>query len=427
MRLAALLFLLGVAEALLPGLRTVWAVSAGLVLVAAGIETYLLLTIPIPSVTRTAPSTLPVGEPLEISLRVTNDSPRPLAFTLTDHPPADSRADGVPVRVVAGPGGFAEVSYRLTPGLRGDHSFGAPDLLIESPFDLVRRRIRSGEGQSVRIVPNVRAVTRFSILALEDRLGQMGVMKAPLRGEGMDFRELREYRAGDPLRRVDWKATSRRGQLVSREYQDEKDQRVVFLLDCGMRMRAKDGPLSHFDHVLNAVLLLAYVALRQGDSVGLATFSGDDRWLPPVKGVAGLEAIVSRVYDLFPSASPSDYLEAATALMRRQARRALVILVSNLRDEDSPELLPALRLLRTRHLVLLASLRETVLDEVLAKEPTDLREALRAGAVHHYLAVRKAALDAVREPGTISLDVAPAALPLALVNRYLEIKRAGSL
>jgi uncharacterized protein (DUF58 family) len=422
-----MLTLLGVAQALLPGLYPIWLAAAFAAFAVFAVGFFVLSRLRAPEVTRTSPATLPLGEPVDIVLRVSNPSGRRVSFTVTDHPPTGALVEELPVRLTVGPRSFADVTYRLIPQLRGDLSFAPADILLESPFDLLRKRLRAGPEQKVKVVPNVRAVTRFSILALEDRLGQMGVMKTPLRGEGTDFRELREYRSGDGLRRIDWKATSRRGQLVSREYQDERDQRVVFLLDCGVRMRARDGALSHFDHVLNAVLLLAYVALRQGDSVGLATFSGEDRWLPPVKGAGGLESILSRVYDLFPSTQPSDYLEAATALMKRQSRRALVILVSNLRDEDSSELVPALRLLRTRHLVLFASLRETVLDEALAKEPGSLREAIRTASVHHYLAARRTAFEAVREPGTIALDVAPAGLPLALVNRYLEIKREGRL
>ncbi|MBL8112578.1 MAG: DUF58 domain-containing protein, partial [Acidobacteria bacterium] len=404
LRLLSLLVLLAAAAALVPPLLGVWAIAT--LGVAAGLlaARLRLAAATAPTVSRRVPRTLPLGAVTEVSLRVTNPGARALRLVVTDHPPEGAAVDGLPVTLTVPARSFADLTYQLTPGRRGDLAFEEADVLLDGAFDLWQRRVRAGAREDVRVVPNVRAVARFALFAVEDRLGRIGIMKGQQRGEGTDFRELREYRDGDSLRRIDWKATSRRNQLVSREYQDEKDQRVICLVDCGRRLHARDGTLSHFDHVLNSVLLLAYVALRQGDSVGLQTFSGRDRWLPPVKGASGLEAILGQVYDLETTTLPSDYLEAATTLMKRQRRRALVVLVSNVRDEDSEELKEALRLLRTRHLVLLASLRETALDEALAKPPETLDEALRVASAHRYLAARRAAFDSVRERGTIAVD-----------------------
>ena len=94
------------------------------------------------------------------------------------------------------------------------------------------------------------------------------------RGEGTEFQQLREYRLGDSLRQIDWKATQRARKLISRDYQDERNQQVMLLVDTGRRMLARDDGLSHFDHVLNAALLVAYIALRQGDVVGLLAAAG---------------------------------------------------------------------------------------------------------------------------------------------------------
>ena len=95
------------------------------------------------------------------------------------------------------------------------------------------------------------------------------------RGEGTDFHQMRDYRVGDSLRQVDWKATARMRRLISREYQDERNQHLLMVIDTGRRMLARDGELSHFDHVLNAALVVSYLALRQGDAVGLLASGGD--------------------------------------------------------------------------------------------------------------------------------------------------------
>ncbi|MEO2236827.1 MAG: hypothetical protein ABGW95_01065, partial [Candidatus Poseidoniia archaeon] len=158
----------------------------------------------------------------------------------------------------------------------------------------------------------------------------------------------------------------------------------MFLLDCGRRLHTRDGERSHFDAALDAILLAAHVALRQGDAVGLMTFSGERRWLAPRKGVAQANALLDSVYDLTSGARAADYTAAARDLMASVRKRALVIVVSNVRDEDIDELRSSLRLLSRRHLVLLASLREAALGEALAQPIGDLDAALRVASIRLY-------------------------------------------
>ena len=138
-------------------------------------------------------------------------------------------------------------------------------------------------------------------------------------------------------------------------------------------------------------MLLSYVALRQGDAVGAMTFGtppGEERSFAPRKGMRTLNALMGELYGVQPTPSHADYVAAAQDLLRRQRKRALVIVITNFRDEDSAELGHALRLLRSRHLVLLASLRERIVGELMAQPLTSgdaarrrrERASLRAGA-----------------------------------------------
>lgn len=427
LRLLAVWGLLGIAAVVWQPFLLAWAAFGLAAALAAAWSWRRLDATPEPEAERDALSSFPLGVFTPVRLRLANPGPRPMNLEVFDLHPPFAETEGLPQRLTLPARGWARIEYRLRPTRRGDHEFGAVDILLRTRGDLWRRRLRTGRGQRVRVVPNFQAVARYAILALADQLGQMGIRVGRQRGEGLEFQELREYRSGDSLRRIDWKATARRQQLISRQYQEEKNQQIVCLIDCGRRMHAQDGDLTHFDHVLNTVLLLAYVALRQGDAVGFQTFSGPERWLPPVKGPAGLQSILRLVYDLETTRSPSDYLEAATRLMIHQKRRALVVLISNLRDEDSDEIVPALRLLRTRNLVLLASLRESILQEKLEQPPRDLKDALRTASIHRYLAARRKVLEELQVGGILTVDTEPERLPYQVVNRYLEVKRSGKL
>jgi uncharacterized protein (DUF58 family) len=192
-------------------------------------------------------------------------------------------------------------------------------------------------------------------------------------------------------------------------------------------MAARDGPLSHLDHALNAALLLAFVALRQGDAVGLMTMGGIERWLAPRKSQVALNGLLAHSFDLQPTLASPDYHTAAVALMTRLRKRALVVLLSNLRDEDNDGLKSAVSLLRQRHRVVVASLREPILGAALRAAVPGLEDALTHAATAEYLERRQRAFARLELGDVPCLDVEPEALPLALVNRYLDLKRQGRM
>ncbi|MCB9795764.1 MAG: DUF58 domain-containing protein [Alphaproteobacteria bacterium] len=418
---------LGLAASAWASLVGLWAGLGLGVLAATALEAVWLAWLRPPTAHRKLPGVMSLAGWHEVRVRLDHPVGGRLKGELFDHLPPGFEHEHLPQRFALAGGGWAELGYRVRPTERGTWRFPKVDLLIDGALGLLRRRVVLEVADEVRVYPDFRAVSRYALLALDDRQSQMGIHVRRRRGEGTDFFQLREYREGDSMRQIDWKATSRRLQLISREYRDEEDQTLTFLLDCGRRMHARDGELAHFDHVLNAVLLLGYVALRQGDAVGLQAFSGQDRWVPPRKGVTAMSTLINGVFDLASSTSASDFSEAARRLAARQRRRSLVILLTNLRDEDDADLRAALTMLRTRHLVLVASLREPILDEVREAPIVGFKDALRVASTEHYLRARRLSFERLRSLGILTLDVQPTELPIALVNRYLDIKRARLL
>lgn len=192
-------------------------------------------------------------------------------------------------------------------------------------------------------------------------------------------------------------------------------------------MLSHDETLSHFDHTLNAILLLSHIALQQGDAVGLLTFSGEQRWIAPRKSLQSVNLILNNIYDLQPSMVTPDYESAAINFMKRQTKRSLVILLTNVRDEDADELLPAIRLLQKRHLVLLASMREKSIDNILHSKIQNYDDAIKFAATNQYLESRTKMHGKIEQSGALFMDVNPDQLAINIVNRYLEIKSSGLL
>ncbi|MDR3158323.1 MAG: DUF58 domain-containing protein [Zoogloeaceae bacterium] len=383
------------------------------------------------TITRRMHLTWPVGVEQKIRLHLALDADwrgGRLSGLLFDQHPDTLESPDLPLAFTIGAGEWQELTYRVTPDLRGEQHFGLTHLRLNSPLGFWHLQRWFGKAEAVRVFPNFARVAQYALLAMDDRLAQMGILRRSRRGAGLDFHQLREYRRDDPPRSIDWKASARMMKLIAREYQDERDQQIIFLIDCGQRMRSRDDALSHFDHTLNAMLLLAYVALRQGDAVGFATFAhARPRFFPPQKSTVTLQKLLEAAYDLQPSAQTSDYLAASDFLVRRIRKRALVVLLTNLRDEDEATLSPAIAQLRARHLVLLASLRETGLDKRLESRVENFDDALAYAVALDYREARRRQLVRLRALGARLLETSPQQLPVALVNRYWELKRGGAI
>ena len=386
-------------------------------------------------VERRLPAAFAIGASTELKLALVN--PGPLAWRLQVFDELDPVFDfeGLPRQLTVSARSRSTLKFHATARQRGVVRLGQTQVLWRSRAGIFEVRERLGEAHSLRVYPNFAALARYAWLSGDRRLAQIGIKNFVQRGQGTDFRQLAEYRRGDPLRHLDAKASLRQRRPVVREYQDERDQCVMFLLDCGRRMRADEqtagvGENSHFDDALDALMLLAYVALSEGDEVGAMTFGGEEgasRDCAPRKGMATLNVLMNKMHDVQPGGHHSDYLAAAEALSRRLRRRSLVIVLTNFRDEDSPELQPALRLLRQRHLVLLASLRETALSRIAEQAIDGPDDAVAVASAHLLSQARHDAFARVVDHDKLSIDVEPRALAAGLVNRYHQVKRAGLL
>ncbi len=410
-----------------PLLLQPWLMASILLLILLMLDLALVLRQPDPKLQRHLSHTLPLGVWSEVRLILSNQSARSCSFRIHDMYPTHVNVKRMPLDLVLPPSSSGELSYRLQPIKRGAFSFQPAQVLVRSPLGLWWRIIWAGEHSDIRVYPNFQAVAGYTLLAASHRLTQIGIHKRQRRGEGREFHQLREYVQGDPLRQVDWKASSRMRKLITREFQDARDQQIVFLLDCGSGMRSQDKDLSHFDHALNAVLLMTNVALRHGDAVGLMTFSGPRRWLAARKGTAQMNLILNTIYDIQPGLETSDFMGVASQVQSHLRKRSLIILVTNLRDEDDEELAPALRLMRRRHLVLVASMRERVLEETLEKPGQDFKEMLTHAATQLYLAQREGVAQRLKTRGIYLVDTIPEKLPISMINHYLDIKGKGVL
>ena len=378
------------------------------------------------SVNRSLPQSLSLGVHSYVHLDIENQSSRRLYLYLTELHCSKLECSTLPLRLSVGARSDKPLRYAVYPIARGAANFSKTWLRIRSQWGFWFKSQFIDNPVQTKIYPNFAPIAKSTSVSLEHQIAQLGIHLLQRRGEGSDFHQLREFREGDAMRQIDWNATSRYFKPVSREYQDEKDQDVMFLLDCGRRLRGKEDELSIFDHALNAVLLTSYIALRQGDGVGLMSFGADrQRWLSPLKHPARIKTVMNQLYDLHSTTQASDYLAMAEEFLARRKKRALVVIVTSVREEDVDDFREAVRLLRSRHMVLVASLRDRHFDEKTDEPITNLGSALTHCAILDYLKRRSVLLTKIKSFGAIVSDSLPSKLHLDLVQEYLKLKRSG--
>jgi len=395
-------------------------------LALAVIDAVRLRRLPSPLIERQMPGSLALGRWAQVHLEVAHEFAEPLNIDLFDHVPEGLGFEHLPLAVELQPGHVSRITYRLRPTRRGHLRFEQCEVNLPSPLGLWSGKRLIKVADQTRVYPDFARLYGGELRAVDNWLSQLGIRQRQRRGQGQEFHQLREFREGDSLRQIDWKATARQRTPIAREYEDERDQQIIFMLDCGRQMRSQDDELTHFDHALNACLLLAYVALRQGDAVGLSTFAVDPpRHVTPVKGSGQLNVLINAVYDLEPTQRPADYQAAASQLLARQKRRALVVLVTNVRDDDD-QLLSAVKRLSATHRVLVASLREEALDTLRQAPVQTLPEALAYCGTIDFLNHRSQLHERLIAHGVAVMDIRPGELGAELVIRYLDWKRSGT-
>lgn len=371
-----------------------------------------------------------------------------------------------------------KITYPMLPITRGTGYFGPAHIRVWSPLRWFRQSVivtqeattqntafnhdslnsnlaGAAHKSSLRVLADFSGLMTNQLSAIFEKSVDAGVQALRQQGHGSDFLQLREYRAGDAIRQIDWKASSRLQRLMSKAYEEDNDQNVVFLLDCGEQMRHQDvfederdidtglnsqilgisesadsqtsfSRVNYFDKVLNAVLLLSYVANKQNDKVGLMTFGGMTLYLPPSKGVSLIRNMLNATADIKPTMQTSDYLMAAQALLKRLNKRSLVILITNTRAEASSELQQAMQLLSRHHQLVFANLMEQSIFDRLHGDrmPATMDDALLYHSLVNYEQDRVQLHQTLSQhTGAMCLQTTASRLPLTLTQAYLSLKR----
>jgi len=378
------------------------------------------------TVKRILPSRFSFDDAHDVTLELTSHSPHALFLTLREELPEGLETDEVLFQGMIPPMGQLRLTYSALAVQRGAFTFGDVVVRVETQLRLISRELRCECPDAIKIYPRFRGVDDFLLLARLSERDEAVRQPRQLRGAGSDFESLRPYVMGDDLRHVDWKASARRGQLISRNRQVEKGQQLAILIDAGRLMAGQIGRHSRLEHFMNAAVRLAYVVQRRGDALALGCFSNRiETFMPSERGTGLLPRVLERVYTVQVRLVESDYWQVVSQMMGRLKRRSLVIMMTDVLDSAGSEgLMNNLMRASSRHLVLCVVLHEPRVLAEARQEPQDVAQAYQKAAACDLLRRRRLALEHMRARGILVLETDPEHLSISLVRRYLEIRQA---
>lgn len=441
-RLAGLFFI-GIVPLLFSGYAPwlLWvALAYDAVLVGLVLADQLLTPVPARaiSIERMVDEKLSLGTDNKVTLavRYLGDAREPFGFDLhsfqvKDEPPTGFEIVGSPTGAVNLSGTVRDAvhEYSVIPQSKGDFRFGDLYVLYDGMLGLISRTTKVPYASAVKVYPNLLETEKYDLLARKGRLMQVGIRALRLRGGGSEFESLREYIPGDEYRKIDWAATARRHKLISRQYEAERAQNIMLLIDAGRSMLQPVQKMAKLDYVINTAIMLAYVASSADDKVGLMVFDGEVRtYIPPLKGKAQVYTLMNALYNANAQMVESDYQAAFKELAALWRRRSLVLLFTDLIDPDSSsELLNAIPILEKLHRTVCVTVSDPNIIDAARQTPEVAAAAYRKAVAMQVLNERRQAVSILKRRGVWTIDSPPQSLSSDLINHYLTLKSRSAI
>ena len=319
------------------------------------------------------------------------------------------------------------LEYSLRPVRRGLYDFGALNVLVNGPLQLVRRRYRFGQSHSVAVYPSFIQMRQYELLAASRRLTELGIKKVRQLGHSQEFEQIRPYVAGDDQRTINWQASARKAELMVNHYQDEKSQQVYCLIDKGRVMQMPFEGLSLLDYAINASLVLANIALRKKDKAGIVTFSDTIGSILPAEGkVSQIQKILDLLYNQKTRFLETDFEKLYITVRSKIRQRSLLLLFTNFETlSGARRQLPYLRKLSRHHLLLVVFFENTETRALLQTPVTNTEEIYLKAIAEKFAYEKRQIVKELSQHGIQSVLTPPEKLTVNTINKYLEFKARG--
>jgi uncharacterized protein (DUF58 family) len=322
-----------------------------------------------------------------------------------------------------------ELKYLLKPVTRGEYEFGALNIYVSGFLGLAKRQYQFNDHAVVPTYPSYMQMRKYQLMAISNRLTEVGVKKIRRLGHTTEFEQIKEYVRGDDYRTVNWKATARSGKLMVNQYIDEKAQNVYCLIDKSRVMKMPFEGMTLLDYAINASLVLSNIAIYKQDKGGLITFSKKvNSCVPASSKVTQMNLIMEVLYKESTRFLEADYARLYAFVKRKISHRSLLILFTNFESVNAMRRqLPFLKKLAKQHLLLVIFFENTELRDLLESSPQKTEDIYIKTIGENFAFEKKQIVLELEQHGIISILTPPSQLTVNTVNKYLELKSRGMI
>ncbi len=367
---------------------------------------------------------LSLGDDNPVQLHLSNVRMQNVAGSLADNVPHifQKRDTLFPFHLKGGE--TQTFSYTLNPHKRGAFSFENITLKINGVLGLVSKFYQIPLPETVKVYPSYLQLKKYQLQTRRANMALLGKKKQRKYGEGREFESLREYSRDDEYRKVNWKATARKGRPIVSTFQIERNQNIIILMDTGRMMRTKPDKMTKLDHAVNSALVLSFICINKEDNVGLILFDKKvNAFLAPARGKSQMNKINEILYKAEGHFEEPNYREAFHFLKKKVSKRSLIVLLTDIIDDRASEvLIREFTSLYPQHLPLCITLRDKSLEQKALMIPKTEKEMREMSVAQMLLEQRLKAILKMRLGGVLTLDSDAASLSVDAINKYVEVK-----
>ncbi|CAN5776020.1 DUF58 domain-containing protein [soil metagenome] len=369
------------------------------------------------------------GDVNDIRIDIENDYPYKVNLEVIDEIPHQFQKRDALFTLFMISGDRKILRYQLRPVKRGAYEFGVINIYVKTKLNLFSRRYIVGAPQNVPVYPSYLQLRKYQLMAISNRLSEVGVKKMRRIGHSMEFEQIKEYVVGDDYRTLNWKATARKNALMVNSYADEKSQQLYCVIDKSRVMKMPFDGLSLLDYAINTSLVISNVALMKQDKAGLVTFSENiGSFVPAEKKALQMQGILETLYNQKTRYLESDYERLYIFTRRKITQRSLILLFTNFESlTGMRRQLPYLRKIAENHLLITVFFENTELAKFINKPSDNLEEVYSKTIAENFDYEKRQIVKELNQSGILTILTAPQNLTVNALNKYLEIKARGML
>lgn len=372
---------------------------------------------------------LNLGDVNEVQIKVTNLLSQPISFKLYEGFPAEMQERSKFYSGMLLPGKTQLFQYVFVPKERGEFTFENAFFLISSVFNMVSRKMIIESSQIVKVYPSVLQMKKYELLVFQQQKTSHGLKKIRRIGQTSEFEQIRNYVQGDEIKAINWKATSRKNELMVNQYQEEKSQNIYCVIDKSRNMQVQFEEMSMLDYAINSTLVFSNIALRKGDKTGLMTFSDKiGSQLPAERSGGQMRRIIEELYNQKTHFLEPNYELLYQTISRTIKTRSLLILYTNFETEFAMRrVLPMLRRINQKHVLVVVFFQNTDLQEVAYSPTKTTKDIYRSAVAERMTSMKSRIAQELKQNGIQTILTVPSDLSINTINKYLELKAKGAI